>query len=366
MSDNHQHHNQSTANHILKSRNNSNSHTDTDTKTTYSYQALLSELSQFSHSSVTSEHLSLISGYLHVATLKKLIADLLKDDILLEKIANRSYTHALGFDKIVLMDLSKDIHSYNHHVNKDGDNIKPWKTQLRLHIWNPQKTGGLPIVESLHEHSFDFISTIITGHLENQQFDFNQLTSDQHDLLNRFKAALASLDSHHRQWINEQVEIIEAIKLKTLGSEQMQKLDMLKDLNLVRVAQMTNLSHEDIWNLTALEGHYVSDRVTGEKKSYKHILQDYVSITPHAVMQLDKGDYYYHPYTLPHRLYYDNKILNSTLLLTTPVINNPDGGSLQRPSYVEHSEQHYDKISFSVESFRRTLEEYLDYLNINV
>jgi hypothetical protein len=353
-------------NHVLfantKGSNSMNVDTMVDTinphKTVYSYHALLEQVANhFSHASITSEHLGKVSEWLHPATLKSLIVDILKDEELLERIAHRSYTHALGFDKIVLMDLSRDV-----ALHKEN---KAWKTQLRLHIWNPQKTGGLPIVESLHEHSFDFISTIITGHLENQQFNFDELSEEQHDLLNRFKAALASLDSHHRQWINGQIEIIEAIKLKTLGSEQMQKLNMLKDLNLGRVAQMTNLSHEDIWNLTALEGHYVSDRLAGEKKAYKHVLKDYVSITPHAVMQLDKGDYYYHPYTLPHRLYYDNKILNSTLLLTTPVADNPDGGSLQRPSYVEHSEQHYDKISFTVESFRRTLEEYLDYLTVN-
>jgi hypothetical protein len=324
-------------------------------KTAYSYHALLGEIAeQFSHASVNASHLGQVCEWLHPATLKSLIADILRDEELLERIAHRSYTHALGFDKIVLMDLSKDVAL-----------AKVWKTQLRLHIWNPQKTGGLPIVESLHEHSFDFISTILTGHLENQQFVFNQLNEEQHQLLNRFKAALASLDSHHRQWLNEQIEIIEAIKLKTLGSQQLEKLGMLKDLNLVRFSQMTNMSHEDIWKLTALEGHYVSDRVAGEKKAYKHVLKDYVSITPHAVMQLDKGDYYYHTYTLPHRLYYDNKILNSTLLLTTPVADNPEGGSLQRPSYVEHSEQHYDKISFTVESFRATLEEYLDYLTVN-
>ena len=42
-------------------------------------------------------------------TLRILLKEILNDDYLLEKIANRSYTHALGFDKIVLIDLQKDL-----------------------------------------------------------------------------------------------------------------------------------------------------------------------------------------------------------------------------------------------------------------
>ena len=56
-----------------------------------------------------------------------LIKDVLNNPELLSKVANRSYTHALGFDKIVLMDLRKDVPKVSQ------------KTQLRLHIWNPEK-----------------------------------------------------------------------------------------------------------------------------------------------------------------------------------------------------------------------------------
>lgn len=39
-------------------------------------------------------------------------------------------------------------------------------------------------------------------------------------------------------------------------------------------------------------------------------------------------------------------MLNSTILLTTPVESNPEGGSLQRPTYVNKDEQDYNKISY--------------------
>lgn len=317
-----------------------------------SYQQLLSVLSdKFSVDTIKENDLPFIQTHINKKVVINVLKDILDNPSLLIKIANRSYTHALGFDKIVLMDFAKDFEQ-NYH-----------KAQLRLHIWDPQKiNAALPIVESLHEHSFDFISTILSGHLENQQFILNQLNTQETDLLNKVKTLIAHMNTADVSFFNEQLEIIEAIKLAELGSKQLESMQLLLNYNLQKLQNITQFSKEELFAITAIEGHYVSDRVTGERKAYKHILKEYLSIVPFKVLSLNQGDYYFHPYQLPHRLYYDNTILNSTVLLTTPVSNNPDGGSLQRPTYVQKEEQSYTKIPFSEESLKICLNNYMDYL----
>lgn len=305
---------------------------------------------KYSTATVQESDINFIQSILHKDQVISLLEDILSNSTLLQTISSRSYTHALGFDKLVLMDLSKDLPTKFH------------KAQLRLHIWNPEKTGALPIVEALHEHSFDFISTVLSGHLENQQFNFSKLTEEQTVLLEKLKTLISNITLEECHFLNEQLEIIEATKLAQLGSQQLYCMGLLDKYDLEKVKTITGLNEQDISDLTALEGHYVSNRITGERKSYKHILKEYVSITPHKVLLLDKGDYYFHPYQLPHRLYYDNTILNSTILMTTPVKDNPEGGSLQRPTYVQKEEQAYDKIAFSEDSLKSTLTEYLNYL----
>lgn len=305
---------------------------------------------KYSTATVQESDINFIQSILHKDQVISLLEDILSNSTLLQTISSRSYTHALGFDKLVLMDLSKDLPTKCH------------KAQLRLHIWNPEKTGALPIVEALHEHSFDFISTVLSGHLENQQFNFSKLTEEQTVLLEKLKTLISNITLEECHFLNEQLEIIEATKLAQLGSQQLYCMGLLDKYDLEKVKTITGLNEQDISDLTALEGHYVSNRITGERKAYKHILKEYVSITPHKVLLLDKGDYYFHPYQLPHRLYYDNTILNSTILMTTPVKDNPEGGSLQRPTYVQKEEQAYDKIAFSEDSLKSTLTEYLNYL----
>lgn len=312
-----------------------------------SYMQLLENIkNKYAQKTIKSEDINFLKPLLNKDTVLLLIKNILSNDYLLNTISNRSYRHALGFDKIVLMDLSKDCSEKYH------------KAQLRLHIWDPQTVNSLPIVESLHEHSFDFVSTILTGHLENQQFSFAPLNSYQKELFIQLQKIILNLNKEDLIFLNEQIEIIEAIKLAQLGSKQLTCMNLLKNYNLEKIKKLTNFSENDIFELTAIEGHYVSNRITGERKSYKHILKEYVSIIPHDVLSLNAGDYYFHPHELPHRLYYDNTILNSTILITTPVAHNQEGGSLQRPTYIQNNEQSYNKIIFTQESLKTTLTNY--------
>lgn len=304
----------------------------------------------FSDRSINAGDVDMVGSIFEKEDVIYLIKDVLNNPELLSKVANRSYTHALGFDKIVLMDLRKDIPKVSQ------------KTQLRLHIWNPENTGALPIVEALHEHSFDFVSTVLTGHLENQQFLLSPLSKREEDILTKLRFIINKITPAELKFLNEQMEIVEALRLSGVGSKQFGNLKMDLDLDINRINDLTGFSYNEIMLLCSIEGHYVSNRISGERQAYKHVLKDYVSLTPFCAMKLDAGESYFHPYQLPHRLYYDNKILNSTILVTTEIPSNPEGGSLQRPTYVQKEEQSYDKIVLTPESLTKILNDYLDYL----
>jgi hypothetical protein len=304
---------------------------------------------KYSNSPIKEDHIQEIKLVLNKNNVISLLQDMLKDDNLLDKVCKRTYTHALGFDKIVLVDLSKDLIGFDK------------KVQVRLHIWDVQNSS-VPMVESLHEHSFDFISTVLTGKLENQQFEMSNLSSSETLVLNKLLESLDTLTNEEKLFLNEQVEILEAIRLETYGSDQLESLNMMESFDEHKIYELTGLSKLELLDVASLEGHFVSNRVAGEKKAYKHVFDKHVSLIPKRVLKVNEGDYYYHPYELPHRLFYDNKILNSTILITTPVESNPQGGSLQRPTYLQEDEKDYDKINLSFDDFKLKLINYIDFL----
>lgn len=264
----------------------------------------------------------------------ELFKEIVSNEKLLEVISERSYTHALGFDKIVLFDMSKDT---------DNDN----KVQLRLHLWNPKSTG-VPMTESMHEHSFNFISTILKGKLENQIFEMKNLKEVEIKELDLFLEILNKLSLEEKEFLNEQIELLEIKRLKNYDSEQY-TYEVENKIDIKKIKKLLENKIENVYNTTMYQGHYVSNRVRGEKKAYKHVFSKYISLLPKDVLKLKEGDYYFHPYEYPHRLHYDNKEFNATLLITTPIPSNPQGGSLQRPTYKEGSEQNYDKIAMNKE-----------------
>lgn len=303
----------------------------------------------FSYTGITRHDLNMITSFLSPYNTIKILEEIVKNEELLTKIESRSYTHALGFDKIVLADLSKD-------VSPDLP-----KAQIRLHIWDPENTNSLPIVESLHEHSFDFVSTVLCGYLENQQYSFNELSAEEERLLNHLLMWRELADPADVEIVDNHLEIIEAKRLEFYGSRQFDC--MYNDYDGCEVSDSVDLichktgflKHEVLDILINIQGHYVSNRVAGEKKSYKHILDKYAIIKPYDVLTILQGQSYHHPYQLPHRLFYDNTMLNSTILLTTPVESNPEGGSLQRPTYITKDEQDYNKISYKSGEWREKI-----------
>src|SRR5688572_21463814 len=75
--------------------------------------------------------------------LRDLIGAILGDPIQLEQVASRSYVHANGFDKLVLLGSCAPIY------------------KLRLHIWWPGRSE--PELDNVHNHRWDFSSSVVTG-----------------------------------------------------------------------------------------------------------------------------------------------------------------------------------------------------------
>lgn len=310
------------------------------------YQNILNYLRQnYLNKVIEEKDLNSFKNYINRNNVIELLKEIIEDKEKLEEISKRSYTHALGFDKIVLM----------------VDKSTPYKPELRLHLWYPE-TNGVPLVESLHEHSFNFISTVLSGHLENQMFSLEDLNKEDNQLLNKYMAKLNKLTIEEKSFINSQIEILEALNLKDFGSDQFVKMGLEQTYQKQKVMNLLDMSEEEWSKLCMYEGHFVSNRVSGEKKAYKHVFNKHVKLLPYNVMKINKNEYYFHPYQKPHRLYYDNKVLNSTMLITTRILENPQGGSLQRPSYLEENEKGYEKIPLSVELLKEKLINYINFL----
>ena len=80
------------------------------------------------------------------AALDVMLRSLLADDAKLAEIANQSYQHGNGFQKIILGGTDHG--------------------RLRLHVWGPE---GYPD-ECIHDHRFDLESTVILGQLNHRLF----------------------------------------------------------------------------------------------------------------------------------------------------------------------------------------------------
>lgn len=299
----------------------------------------------FSDKRINESYIGIIGNMFSNEYIIKLLNEIISEPELLQKIANRSYKHALGFDKIVLLDLQKDI-----------DKSFP-KVQVRLHIWQPQN-DSVAITEALHEHSFDFVSKVITGKLENQSFIPNKLNQIEQQLLDKVLTIIPTLNSETLQKIEFNLESILVSQLQKYDS--MQIID--NDIDWELLKDTFNLNIHELELLSDINGYYLSNRIAGEKKAYKHILDKYISLKIHKVQQINAGETYFHHYSFPHRLNYDNQTINSTILITTNVPENAKGGSFQRPTYETNGAKNYNKISFDIDSFKQTLEYYIEYL----
>ncbi|MGQ0777082.1 MAG: hypothetical protein ACT4NY_22150 [Pseudonocardiales bacterium] len=87
--------------------------------------------------------------------LREVLAD---QDFLACEVTPRSYRHALGFDKFVLVSQQPLF-------------------QVRLHVWSPDHRYG---VEHVHNHRFSFVSTVLTGELD---VEIHRLDTSRRDMV---------------------------------------------------------------------------------------------------------------------------------------------------------------------------------------
>lgn len=89
--------------------------------------------------------IALLSDLAGHRSLASVISRMLSDQEWIEEIASRSYFHANGFLKIVLLTGGKE----------------DWK--LRLHLWAAQPEATLDGLEDIHSHRWDFTTALILG-----------------------------------------------------------------------------------------------------------------------------------------------------------------------------------------------------------
>lgn len=307
------------------------------------YDSLLSILSKkYARNSIVQEDINFIKKYLTKENTLLMLQEIVNSYSLLKKIANRSYINTLGFEKIVLMDLSEDI--------LPGEQ----KSQLQLHVFNCEKNKNildntLPNISSIYEHSFDFIVYNLSGYSESQQFISTPLSDTQQLLLKKLQKMISVFTKEQLVFFNEQLEIIEAIALSTLGSEQLFNMSIADKYNLKKLESMTGLTMKQLFEIKCIRHEILSN--------------NYMYLSPYNVLPFDTSSYYFHPYHLPHRLYYNNSVLNCAILMTTPVETNNKTKVLQRPTYMQQHENYDEQINFDSKFLKEALTNYINYLS---
>ena len=127
------------------------------------------EISQVNNSFSSSDSIAAFLETLTLTRVKRIIKSVLSNRADLEKIADRSYSHPNGFDKIPLVVPSHE------------------EFKVRLHIWWPLEPGQSPSKEDIHDHRWDFCSKIITGQLALENW-----------------SELSGLDNNHRAVTREE------------------------------------------------------------------------------------------------------------------------------------------------------------------
>lgn len=284
---------------------------------------------------VTAAKLSNLSPLLSGHTVAALAREILADETLLKAVAARSYTHSLGFRKVTLFDKG---------------------FTLRLHIWDPEaEAQAVPLKESKHEHSFDFISRILYGGMETHCYSMQLLSRGEEALVTRATRRLAKLSSSDAKLAGELLSAMEAEEAIALGSKQslsplaataQEGLMTLLRLTAAQVAQIakfnTRLQYDP--KASVFGGNYILRSIGNTK------------LISHSVTQLKAGDLYFHGHELAHRLYMPANQPNATLVVTTQVSDDALGSSLQNVLSVQDEKSEFARRMYTAEEMRNVLQ----------
>jgi hypothetical protein len=267
------------------------------------------------------EHLAALDRLLTREATIALIDAVFANESALAVISARSYTHALGFRKITLIEPVFDL--------PDGGKAS---YQVRLHIWQPDSDMTVPLVESKHKHGFDFISRVLIGEMENQCYTMHELTDAEQALLARLRLRIEQLESAERTAANRGVEVLEALRMAAFGSQQ--AINEGLQVDRAHMRQLLAVSDEELDQLIGLQGRFQYDNAASKfGGNYVHSMTSTVCLRPHGVLKLKAGDLYHHPHQYIHRLYMRAQKANATLIVTTPVVYGASGGSFQHPTW---------------------------------
>jgi len=295
---------------------------------------------------VKSEQLSAIAELLNYDTTAKIVDHLLQDPTALALIANRSYTHSLGFRKITLIDIDQGY-------------------TLRLHIWDSDSQPDIPLVEAKHEHSFDFISRVLYGGMETQCYKISALTDAQKTLLATVKERLAALDQEQRKAVSAAVASLETAGLTAFGSHQAQDegLNDVLESAAKNVRGLLQLSADELATIVDIQGQYQYDKaksIFGGRYMHSHVAD--IMLAPCAVIKLVPGDIYFHGHEYAHRLYMPANQPNATLVVTTQVSADALGSNFQHPSWFAGEEVGFARSMYTADNLSAALRAFKDRL----
>ena len=295
---------------------------------------------------VKSEQLCAIAELLNHDTTAKIVDHLLQDPSALTLIANRSYTHSLGFRKITLIDIDQGY-------------------TLRLHIWDSDSQPDIPLVEAKHEHSFDFISRVLYGGMETQCYKISTLTDAEKALLATVKKRLAALDEEQRKAVSAAVASLETAGLTAFGSSQAEDegLSGMLESASKTICDSLQLSADELALLVDIQGQYQYDKarsIFGGRYMHSHVAD--VLLKPCAVIKLQPGDIYFHGYEYSHRLYMPANQANATLVVTTQVSAEALGSNFQHPSWFAGEEVGFARSMYTPEDLKAALRAFQDRL----
>ncbi len=291
------------------------------------------------------KHLAEIDQLLNLEHTLRILGETESDDDALSVIAARSYTHSLGFRKITLLEPSITL----------ADGSKSWY-QVRLHLWAPGKHKAVPLVESKHEHSFDFISRVLVGEMENQCYTARPLTDEEDAVLQRLRKRLELLDENDRALAHEGIEALQTIRLASLGSEQAVKQGLSVDRT--RLQEVLSCTDDELDVLANMHGRYEYDATASTfGGNYVHRLTSTISLVPAAVLKLQAGDLYHHPNQFIHRLFIERQP-NATIIVTTPRTHGVNGASFQHPTWFSGENANYGRRMYTVAELKEVLQDF--------
>lgn len=284
---------------------------------------------------ISGAQLKAIDPLLSLEATLQLIGEVREDSEAVATIAARSYTHSLGFKKITLLEPTINL----------ADGGKSWY-QVRLHLWTGNEKNAVPMVEAKHEHSFDFISRVLVGEMENQCYTVRQLDAEGQRLSDKLQAVLAGMADTDRTFVHRSVQALETMSLAGLGSKQAAEEGLFVDRD--QLLKLLGLSDEELDHVVRLNGRYEYDAVASTfGGNYVHKLTGSVSLKPSVVLNLNAGDLYHHPNAFIHRLFIPRQP-NATIIVTTPRTHGVNGASFQHPTWFSGDNANYPRRMYSV------------------